>query len=88
MKKRYYYKIDKKTKRQNGGFNVNASVYAIRNGEVKKLGTTKWNTASSKGEYSEVYDFLKSKKLVTAKEYKENNGYYMYSKSKIIIDSL
>jgi hypothetical protein len=41
-----------------------------------------------KGEYSEVYSFLRKKNLVTAKEYKANNGYYISSESKVYIESI
>jgi hypothetical protein len=48
----------------------------------------KWNTSSYKGDQSAVYDFLYGKKLITQKEYKENNGYWYISKSKVLIQSL
>jgi hypothetical protein len=88
MKKKYYYNIDSKTGRNTGGYKVVASVYTVKAGKIMKLGQVRWDTGMTKGERSEVFEFLKNKKLVTAKEYKANNGYYMASKSKVDIDSL
>ena len=88
MKKNYYYKITSSKKRSMGGYSEIASVYAIKLGKIVLLGEVKWSTSSFKGEESVVYEFLKDKKLVTAKEYKENRGYYYSSKSKVSIKSL
>ena len=88
MKKKYYYNIDSKTGINSGGYKVVASVYTVKTGKIIKLGQVRWVTGMSKGDRSEVFEFLKNKKLVTAKEYKANGGYYMATKSKIDIDSL
>jgi len=88
MEKNYYYKISSKIKRSMGGFNVVASVYTVKAGKIVELGEVKWNTSGFKGESSTVYEFLKDKKLVSAKEYTENKGYYYPSKSKVTIKEL
>ena len=87
MRKTYYYKMDSKKPQKNGGYLVEASVYASKAGKIVRLGNVKWNTSASKGELSEVYELLKTKKLVTAKEFKDNDGYYR-SKSKVDIRGL
>lgn len=88
MKKTYYWKVTSEKKRSMGGYNVVASVYTVKLGKIVLLGEVKWSTSSFKGEHSTVYDFLKDKKLVTAKEYKENKGYYNSAKSKVSIKPL
>lgn len=85
MRKTYYYKIFEKKPRNAGGYNVQATVYVVKAGKIIKIGDIKWNTASYKGETSVVYDLLADKKLVSAKEFKSNNGYYYSSKSKVDI---
>lgn len=88
MAKNYYYKITSKKSRTSGGFNVVASVYEVKAGKINEMGEVKWNTSSFKGEKSVVYSFLNDKKLVSAKEYKDNGGYYYQNKSKVVISEL
>jgi hypothetical protein len=88
MKKIYYYKVVEKKPRSAGGYNVTAEVFEVKSGKISKIGSLKWNTSGYKGDQSSVYDFLYGKKLITAKEYKENNGYWYVAKSKVSIQSL
>jgi hypothetical protein len=88
MKKVYYYKIVEKKPQRNGGYSVSVQVFTVKGGKISKVGNLKWNTSAFKGENSAVYEFLYDNKLVTAKEYKDNKGYYYSSKSKVSIESL
>lgn len=87
-KKTYYYKIDSKKLRKFGGFIVEASVYIAKAGKIVKIGDIKWDTSSYKGDESTVYEFLKNEKLISNKEYAENNGYYYITKATITITRL
>ena len=86
-KKIYFKEVSKKT-RAAGGQNVTACIYVVKRGEVVELGRVTWNTASYKGEKSEIYTFLKKNKVVSAKEFADNKGYYVQSNSKVIIKEL
>ena len=88
MRKTYYYKIYSKKPKNSGGQLVEASVYTAKAGKIVNIGNVKWDTNAYKGEPSVVYELLKTKKLVTAKEFKDNDGYYYSSKSKVDIKGL
>lgn len=76
-KRIYYYKTEKKIPRRMGGANVTVSVYRHTNDGLKHLGEVKWNTASYKGEKSEVLDFLKREGQIAQQMFPQ--GYYSSS---------
>jgi hypothetical protein len=87
--KEYYYKIESKNKKRTGtGFIVTAIVYTVRRGKIVDIGTIKWDTSSTKGEKSEVYQFLMKNKFVSVKEYTNNRGYYRLDNSIVKISEL
>ncbi len=55
-----------------GSLKVTAQVYRIKNNKPVYIGSTQWNTASFKGENSEVMNFLTREKEIPKKNY----GYY------------
>ncbi len=87
-RKKFYYKIIKNTKRTYGGRNQTAEVFGIRYNDLKYIGQISWNTASYKGAESEVYGFLRRKKLVLASVYKKESGYYSFRNSNVQIKEI
>ena len=87
-KKTYYYTITSQKSSGYGGTKTTAAVYHAKGSLIKYVGEVKWNTASFKNESSVVYDLLMDKKLVTAKEYKDNGGYFRSRTSKVNIERL
>lgn len=64
--KKFYYKVENTTKNPSiyGGRKQKATVYMIKNGELKHIGETKWNTASYRGSDSEVNEWLLENKII------------------------
>lgn len=77
-KKKFFYKITSTRKQRTGGRKQSADVYQMKYSNLNYVGEANWNTASYKGEESEVYGMLYRKKLVPVREYKKEGGYYSY----------
>ena len=56
--KRFYYKIEKQTRRYYGGLNVRAAVYTVCKGRIEYIGSCEWCTSSFPGESSAVFQYL------------------------------
>lgn len=85
-KQRFYFKTIERPRRTYGGMNVTADIYKqTRNKGLVHLGQTKWQTASYRGEESEVLnEIVKIKKLPKAvldisESPQGSGGYYMWS---------
>jgi len=87
-KKKFYYKIVKSTKRTYGGRNQTADVFGIRYSDLKFIGQVKWTTASYKGAESEVYGYLRRRKLVPKGVYKKDGGYYSFRNPSVSIKEI
>jgi len=79
----FYYKPKKTSHSVYGGTYYTTDIYKSVKNELKKVGTTKWNTASYRGEESEVYNELKKlglipKKIAKTKKEKGNENYYSW----------
>jgi DNA-binding transcriptional ArsR family regulator len=62
------------------------SVYEITNPEeVKLCGYKEFNPNATRGEISEAYAVLYENGIVPEEEYKESNGYYKISNTKVKI---
>lgn len=87
--RRFVYKIENTTKNPSiyGGRKQQATVFQIKNGELVLLGKTRvWNTASYRGNDSEVNEYLLENKFIPkmwstidgdwCEKHKCKNGYY------------
>ena len=72
MKKIFYYKKDKETRRYYGGKNVQVSIYQAKRGEIVKIGSCSWCTSSYRGETSEVFNALMQLGAIPKKYYKSS----------------
>tara|TARA_R100001163_G_C4984268_1_gene139267 strand:- start:99 stop:371 length:273 start_codon:yes stop_codon:yes gene_type:complete len=86
-KKKFYYKIVKTT-RSGSGRKQQVEVYGIRYSDLKYIGKTSWNTAGYRGAESEVYRYLRGKKLVPAGAYKKAGGYYSFRNPSVSIKEI
>jgi len=80
-KKKFVYKKRRTSYRKYGGSHYEAEIFQLLKGDIKPVGTTKWNTASYSGDDSTVYKKLVELKLIPKKIIKEKiksgrNGYY------------
>lgn len=87
-KKKFYYKIVKTLKQRMGGRKQTADVFGIRYSDLKFIGQTTWNTASYKGAESEVYGYLRRRKLVPKGVYKKEGGYYSFRNPSVSIKEI
>jgi hypothetical protein len=89
MAKNYIYteKTIKESKMY-GNRTQEATIYRVEKNRPIFVDRVQYNTASTKGATSEVYQKLNEKKLVSDKEYKSNSGYYNDTKSKVTIDEV
>lgn len=74
--RRFYYKITGE-RREGSGRRQKVAVMQMKRSGLVPVGETSWNTASTKGEQSEVMQFLKSKKLIPRNAFPR--GYYSWS---------
>ncbi len=81
MAKSILYSVKSIKPQRNGGSKVRLSIYELKKNKPEYVGETEFNTASYKGEESEVYTKLKDSKIISQKEFDSNDGYYD-SKSK------
>jgi hypothetical protein len=87
-KKKFYYKIVSTTKRKMGGRIQKADVFGIRYSDLKYIGQISWNTAAYTGAESEVYKYLRRKKLVPVRQYKKDGGKYTWRNPSVSIKEL
>tara|TARA_Y100000310_G_C20071031_1_gene529394 strand:+ start:223 stop:498 length:276 start_codon:yes stop_codon:yes gene_type:complete len=87
-KKKFYYKIVSTTKRKMGGRIQKADVFGIRYSDLKYIGQISWNTAGYTGAESEVYKYLRRKKLVAVGVYKKEGGYYSFRNPSVSIKEI
>jgi len=74
--KTFIFTIEKeKISRINGGADVTAGVYRIKNNIPCKVGVVQWCTRGYMGEYSEVTSFLVAKKEIPV-SWTDKGGYY------------
>lgn len=63
--KHFYYKVTNTGSSKYGGRYQFADIYTIKYGKLEYLGTTrKWNTASFRGEYGEVNEWLLANNII------------------------
>jgi len=75
--KRFYFKVIRDNPRTYGGRNVTVEVLEQTKDGLKNLGEVKWQTASYKGEESEVLDYLKKIGKISKGMFPD--GYYGWS---------
>lgn len=64
---KFFYKIDYSRPQRMGGIKRQASIYALKKGDMIKVGETVWNTASYPGEEASVMRALIELKQIPAK---------------------
>lgn len=74
--RRFYYKVIRDNPARYGGSNVTVEVLEHKPDGMKYLGETRWNTASYKGQESEVLDYLKKEGVVPKGMFPD--GYYSW----------
>ncbi len=79
---------ESKVSRTYGGATEKADIYQLKNNKPIFVDSVSWNTRGYKGADSEVYTKLKQKGKVSNKEFKDNDGYYRKSNSKVEIFQL
>ena len=82
-KKKFVYKKRKTSTSIYGGRNFEAEIFQILKSDLKKVGTTKWNTAGYSGDESTVFKKLVElklipKRIIKAKAKKGGKGYYSW----------
>ncbi len=82
-KKKFVYKEVSSRSTGFGGSNVKAEIFKISKNTLTKVGDVKWNTASYRGNESEVFNELKllgliSKKIQKAKKKVGGENYYSW----------
>ena len=88
-KKKFYYKIVKSsTRKGGGGRKQSADVFGIRYSELKYIGQISWDTAGYYGAETEVYRYLRRRKLVAVGVYKKEGGYYSFRNPSVSIKEI
>ena len=80
--RQFYYKIESTRRRAMGGTINKVGIFSSNNNKLTRIGETSWNTASYKGNETEVLSVLIEKGLVDKKFFKGSNniadGYYTW----------
>ena len=80
MKTFIYSTYESKYNRRTGSSKVTLNVFEVIKNVPKGLGYLEYSTGSTKGETSEVYDFLLKEKKVKPISGKTDSGYYRENK--------
>tara|TARA_Y100000310_G_scaffold310750_1_gene356302 strand:+ start:353 stop:679 length:327 start_codon:yes stop_codon:yes gene_type:complete len=80
-KKKFVYKKRRTSYGKYGGSHFEAEIFQLVKNDIKRVGTTKWNTSSYAGDESTVFKELVElklipKKIIKDKAKKGRKGYY------------
>jgi len=86
MVKKFYFRVDTTSTSVYGGRNQKASIYQHTRSGLKYIGETKWNTASYRGNESEVLNELMKRKLVPKKTFPDKYWHYSRDNNKLKLE--